>query len=430
MIMGEKKIAAANKVDKEKKKAAQLSISVKVVVLMLMLFMVSLWIYLTYTMRRNNDMFFYNKVTRHVSEYYSMRSDEYRAERSKYLKDNNISIIVAYTSARRILVSTTENMPFSELEAVNGNEIIPQQDIWDRTENPEFIVKSIIDVSKDLDGGYYYARLVDKEYADEMFRNKLRRDTGVVLLVFLAFLIMQIYNKFAAMRDDLKQKNDLVSLGSATRRLAHEIKNPVAAILMQVSLLERMHPDQAEEYEVIKTEGKRIANLTDRIREFMADPIGNIELINFIDFMREEVSYFKPGIITPNYYISDEASFIHFDRTRLRSIIINVIQNAIDSQAEKETCKVVINVSSVQNNSKIKVEIMDWGTGIKDSDKVRLFNPFFTTKNVGTGIGLSISKQFLNARNGSIDLSNRLDENGKVEGVTCTIILDKEKISG
>ena len=425
-----KKPAKAKGKKDDEKRAAQNSIAVKATIFAMIMGLTVLWIYAVHAMRNNLDLFFYNKVTKHVSEYYSMRSDAYRKERSKYLEDNHISIIVAYTSARRILVSTTENMPFSELQAVNGNEIIPQQNMWERSDNPEFIVKSLIDFSKDLDGGYYYVRLMNKAYADDLFRLRLQRDTGIVFLIFLMFLIMYVYNKFSQMRDDLKQRNDLVSLGSATRRLAHEIKNPVAAIMMQVSLLERLHPDQAEEYEVIKTEGKRIVSLTDRIREFMADPVGSIELINFLDFMREEVGYFKPGIITANYYISDEASYVHFDKTRLRSIIINVIQNAIDSQIEKGTCKVIINVSSVQNNSKIKVEIMDYGTGIKDSDKIRLFNPFFTTKNVGTGIGLSISKQFLNARNGSIDLDNRLDANGKIEGVTCTIILDKGKPSG
>ena len=428
-----KKGSANSNTNSNKKDSSYLpELVFKIVVFFFVVIFVLLTLWLTRTMNKNTSMLFESKVKGIVSNYYSYYSMKYgtfRKEADSYLKENNIQKIVIYRPGR-VEAANTDEIPFRKIneKVVNGFTVEPNQ-VHDfaELEPCSYTIWSNVDFSRDLEDSNFYLEMVDDSYAKDLFMIKMVRDFVIVAIFAIFFIVLYAYNYVKNMRESLEKKNDLVTLGSASRRLIHEIKNPVAAIMMQVSLLEKMHPTQVADYDVIKTEAKRIVNLTDRIREFMSDSVGNVELINVVDFMKEEVAYFKPGLITTNYFIGEGSAYVYFDKTRLRSIIINVIQNGLDAQAEKPEQKILINVSSFEVNRKIKIEVLDWGTGIKESDSNKIFNPFFTTKTKGTGIGLSISKQFLNARGGTIELNNRYDDNGKVEGVTTVIILDREK---
>jgi two-component system sensor histidine kinase HydH len=105
---------------------------------------------------------------------------------------------------------------------------------------------------------------------------------------------------------------------------------------------------------------------------------------------------------------------VFMDPDRLRSVLENLIRNALESGGAEEDISAAIG----ENAGKISITVFDRGRGIAEADMKQVFDPFFTRKSTGTGIGLSICKRFVEATGGAISLENR--EGG---GVAVTIIL-------
>jgi two-component system sensor histidine kinase HydH len=94
---------------------------------------------------------------------------------------------------------------------------------------------------------------------------------------------------------------------------------------------------------------------------------------------------------------------VFLDPDRLRSVFENLLRNALESGGSEE----VVGASIARNGGRLHITIYDRGKGISTEDLKRVFDPFFTRKSVGTGIGLCISKRFVQAARGTITLENR-----------------------
>jgi two-component system sensor histidine kinase HydH len=107
----------------------------------------------------------------------------------------------------------------------------------------------------------------------------------------------------------------------------------------------------------------------------------------------------------PIAYTSERPLSILIDPDRMRSIFENILKNAVESN-EGEDAQVEVAVSTGKKHV-IHITVKDRGVEIKKSDMKKIFDPFYTTKIQGSGIGLSISQQFVRARGGSISLRGR-----------------------
>jgi two-component system sensor histidine kinase HydH len=105
---------------------------------------------------------------------------------------------------------------------------------------------------------------------------------------------------------------------------------------------------------------------------------------------------------------------VFMDTDRLRSVLENLIRNALESGSAAEAVTAAIG----ENAGKISITVFDRGRGIAEDDLKQVFDPFFTRKSTGTGIGLSICKRFTEAAGGAISLENR--EQG---GLAVTLVL-------
>jgi two-component system sensor histidine kinase HydH len=102
---------------------------------------------------------------------------------------------------------------------------------------------------------------------------------------------------------------------------------------------------------------------------------------------------------------SQQRAFIYFDPDRARSVFENLIKNALESTQDREP-HVEIEITR-EKKKNIRVFIRDRGDGIKEENLEKIFDPFFTTKIHGSGIGLSICRQFVRARGGNLKLYAR-----------------------
>jgi C4-dicarboxylate-specific signal transduction histidine kinase len=109
-----------------------------------------------------------------------------------------------------------------------------------------------------------------------------------------------------------------------------------------------------------------------------------------------------------NIELGSEELQVYADKDQLQQVLVNLLKNACESMYDNPTEK--INVYWRKDNQFIEIEILDHGTGINNMDN--LFVPFYTTKQQGTGIGLSLSRQILVNHGGDLVIKNRPNQTG------------------
>ncbi len=251
-------------------------------------------------------------------------------------------------------------------------------------------------------------------------KSGLWRITGAAGLTLLAvsLLIMQQ----ASTRKMIKQRK-LVQLGLAARTLTHEIRNPLGVLKAQQALLKKiLPPDQAVNLTIIGEEVDRLSALTDKVREWLADPAG-IPVIFDVSAKLQSVLERQPWKVKTN--LLQPGPKIKMDPALFSSALVNIVRNAVESQEnipDTPTPDVTLNL----HGKLIRIVVQDHGKGLPDGNPENLFNPFFTTKIKGSGVGLALSRQFIEAAGGSLKIENRI--NGGIRaGVRVTVDLPREK---
>ncbi len=171
-----------------------------------------------------------------------------------------------------------------------------------------------------------------------------------------------------------------------------------------IDLLEKTLPKESTEgLTVIDQESRRLRVLTDRINDFLRNPVGTPEPIEVRGMIRSLTERFEtPITFTSN---SMKKAYISIDPSRARSIFENLLKNAIESTDERDP-QVSVEITRTKKRF-LYIYIRDRGDGIDPKHLDKIYDPFFTTKVKGSGIGLSISRQFVRARGGDLKLYNR-----------------------
>lgn len=252
-----------------------------------------------------------------------------------------------------------------------------------------------------------------------------------LLLGFPMVLIGRLYYRNRVFSRRLEAQRNLVHLGEAARTLSHEIKNPLSAVRIQAAILKKLVPDSVHgEVDVIEEEIERMQGLVDRIGEFLRDPVGRLEPIEVDRFVEDLVRRY-PGRIRIGHL--DNSAVIRFDRERLRSVLENLITNALEatepeistlSEEPRKEDRQYIEICIYTRRTMVCISILDNGPGISDDQMGILFNPFYTTKNKGSGVGLAIAKRFTEAAGGILELASRKE--GGTEALVCIPIADTE----
>jgi len=248
-------------------------------------------------------------------------------------------------------------------------------------------------------------------------RLKLMLFIALFLITLLFFFIVRIYRNNRRYRIKLESQRNLVNLGQAARTLTHEIKNPLSSINIQLAILRvKVNPSYKDNLEVIQSEVDRIKILTDKVSEFLHNPEGIPSEFELVEFIQDIISKFPSKISLYSY----SSFYVKMDKLRARSVFENLIKNAIESGKNPEV-EVIIKKGNKART--VEIEVKDRGDGLPEGVKDKIYDPFFTTKTTGSGIGLSITRQFVTARGGSLNLYPR--EGG---GTVAQVILPTSQI--
>ncbi len=228
----------------------------------------------------------------------------------------------------------------------------------------------------------------------------------------------KLYEDLKKSKSYIRRADRLASLGTLTAGLAHEIRNPLVAIKTFTQLLpERLEDEEFREkfLHIASGEVDRIALLINELLDFArpSDPKFEPEDINnILDGMILLISTEakKKNIkITKN--LDPNLPLINIDREQMKQVFLNILINAIEATPDNGEIMVKSRSFTKPNGEQyIQIEFKDTGHGIPKEYLEEIFNPFFTTKTTGSGLGLSISNQIVQEHKGYIHVESEIDK--------------------
>ncbi|HRW58806.1 MAG TPA: ATP-binding protein [Chlamydiales bacterium] len=219
-------------------------------------------------------------------------------------------------------------------------------------------------------------------------------------------LLLRDVTKMQKLQQVVARNERMKELGEMAAVVAHEIRNPLGGIRGYASLLtkdlqEAPHLQEMAQFIVEGT--KTLERVVGNILHYSKPVVPKIQQYDMHKFLNEIVKLMmldptKPEKILIDFHCSPNPFKLPFDYDLMRSAIINLIINAFQAEGTKK-----ITVSALQNNLHCILTISDDGEGISERDLENIFSPFFTTKQQGTGLGLSEVFKIIQAHNGQID---------------------------
>jgi signal transduction histidine kinase len=207
----------------------------------------------------------------------------------------------------------------------------------------------------------------------------------------------------------------LSALGRMAAGIAHEINNPLTGILLYSSNMIKKVPGKGplkDGLEVVINETKRCKNIIQDLLNFSRAGEPNTALSNINDIIEKALSMlanqFYLHHIQVEKRLAKEMGDTMLDEKQIQQVLINLLLNSVQAIVEKG----VISIRSDVDNRKkcVRVEIADTGCGIPEDQVSKVFEPFFSTKSNGTGLGLSVSYGIIQKHKGSIRAFSRAGE--------------------
>ena len=228
----------------------------------------------------------------------------------------------------------------------------------------------------------------------------------------------KLYEDLKQSKSYMRRADRLASLGTLTAGLAHEIRNPLVTIKTFIQLLpERLEDEEFRKHflNIASSEVDRISSLITELLDFArpSDPKLEFEDINSIldgmILLASTETKKKQINIIKNY--TSNLPPIKIDREQMKQVFLNILLNSIEATPERGG--ITVNTRSFVKpggEPYIQIEFTDTGRGIPAEHLEDIFNPFFTTKDKGSGLGLSISHQIIQDHSGYIDVESELNK--------------------
>jgi signal transduction histidine kinase len=246
-------------------------------------------------------------------------------------------------------------------------------------------------------------------------------------LIFLALLLIvqkaermieQRAQEQRELESQLHLAERLAALGEMVAGISHEIKNPLGIIRSTAELLGEM-PDandiQKRLSGVIREESTRLNQIVTEFLDFARPQVPNLHECQLEEIIEKNLSFIRPELEKQGIQVQDNLNGRSFrlraDHDLLYRAFLNILINAIQSMQDGGT----IDIKVEEARDTYQIEIEDTGCGISEENADKIFNPFFTTKEKGSGLGLSIVRKIIEGHRGTIDIQSREGEGTKVE---------------
>ena len=204
------------------------------------------------------------------------------------------------------------------------------------------------------------------------------------------------------------------------RRLAHEIKNPLTPIQLSAERLEMkladklVGTDQALLHKSVKTivdQVDALQRLVNEFRDFGRLPQARLQALDLNHLLQEMMPLYDNdnALVPVSWHLSADIPLVSGDAAQLRQVVHNLIQNAQDASAQSTQPMVHVWTEQAAASQRVRLRIVDNGSGFSESVLQRAFEPYVTTKAGGTGLGLAVVKKIADEHHARIEIKNRLE---------------------
>ena len=224
--------------------------------------------------------------------------------------------------------------------------------------------------------------------------------------------IDQIDEENMKLREELQKSEKLKAVATLAAGMAHEIKNPLTSIKTFTEYIPEKKNDPAfldKFYKIVRGEVDRINYIVQELLEFSKPSELHLKKADINNLLNETLELLNNDIIRKDIKIQKALSSLpktSVDPSQIKQVFLNILLNAIDSMKNGGT--LVISTGNKQN--KISITVKDTGAGISKEDLKHIFDPFFSKKDGGTGLGLSVVHGIIEKHNGNIFVKSSLDK--------------------
>ncbi|MET0553186.1 MAG: ATP-binding protein [Vicinamibacteria bacterium] len=221
-------------------------------------------------------------------------------------------------------------------------------------------------------------------------------------------------SEMVEVREWARRNESLAALGSVVAGVAHEVRNPMAAIAAHVEALALAGAAPAgqedESITALRAEVKRLSHLVTELLEYGRPRPSDFEPLCVSEVVHSAIAACAPAAGQEDVVIRCAASpapLVLGDAGRLRRVFLNLVENAVQHSPSGGTVEVSVGPVEQDGRTSVVCRVADAGTGFTPEDLARAFEPFFTRRRGGTGLGLPIVRRILSDHGGTVEAGNR-----------------------
>jgi len=204
------------------------------------------------------------------------------------------------------------------------------------------------------------------------------------------------------------------------RRLAHEIKNPLTPIQLSAERLEMKLADKLVDtdktllHKSVKTivdQVDALQRLVNEFRDFGRLPQARLDALDLNHLLQEMMPLYdnENALVSVSWHLAEDLPMVLGDASQLRQVVHNLIQNAQDASAQSLHPMVQVWTEQSSSSQKVRLRVIDNGSGFSEAVLQRAFEPYVTTKTGGTGLGLAVVKKIADEHQARIEIKNRIE---------------------
>jgi len=239
--------------------------------------------------------------------------------------------------------------------------------------------------------------------------------SSILVLILLLYEVTNLYGRLlSAILGQRREREARLMTGDAVAAtIAHEVKQPLTAMITSADagfrFLDRSTPnlDRAKDaFKLIAADGHRAAEVVENIRANFRSDVRTRTSLDVNELIREALVLERRNLEKHRILVQAEPNMqlpeVRGNRVQVQQVLLNLITNAVYAMAAKDDPRVLCVKSETHERDGVMVSVSDTGAGVGPQDIDRLFNPLFTTKSDGMGMGLSICRAIVEAHNGRL----------------------------
>ncbi|UZO81975.1 ATP-binding protein [Aquimarina sp. ERC-38] len=357
---------------------------------------------------------------------------------NKQLKRAIIDTLESHISKRYLIISEKNNKRFlSSYTYITDSRSKPLAIInLPYLEDDDLITRELIEFLKRLGGGFILILMIAillayflsayitrslKSISETLDQTRLDKRNNRIEVGESGGELYSLIQAYNGMIDELEQSAAKLAKSEReaawremAKQVAHEIKNPLTPMRLTVQSFERKFdpkdPDikkKVQEYSnTLIQQIDTMSSIASAFSNFAQMPAQKSETLDVVKIVRLALDIFNEDyIVFPN---AEESIIAKFDRTQLIRVVTNLVKNGIQAIPEERSPKIMVNVFA--EDTDVVITVADNGIGIDDENKTKVFEPKFTTKTSGMGLGLAMVKNIVETYNGSITFISQPDK--------------------